>query len=171
MMCYYLNVHFQGQRVNLVVACVCMHYNWCLTRRLNGNIPSLLHRPVLAGLSPRGSRFNVRPVLVGFVVYELALRQVFLWVLHSPLSLFQHAQYSLTTDAIKSHPASCTMGTGSFLGVKSGRGVKLTPHPLLVPWSWKGRAIPLLPYSPYGLYRASVPVRGWPLPSPLPIKS
>ena len=43
------------------------------------------------------------------------------------------------------HPASCTMGTGSFPGVKSGQGVTLTPHPLLVPWSWKGRAIPLLP--------------------------
>ena len=33
------------------------------------------------------------------------------------------------------HPASCTMGTGSFPGVKNGRGVTLTPHPLLVPWS------------------------------------
>ena len=33
------------------------------------------------------------------------------------------------------HPASCTIGTGSFLGVKSGRGVTLTPHPLLVPLS------------------------------------
>ena len=43
------------------------------------------------------------------------------------------------------HPASCTMGTGSFTGVKSGRGVTLTPHTLLVPWSRKGRAIPLLP--------------------------
>jgi len=43
------------------------------------------------------------------------------------------------------HPASCTMGTGSFPGVKSGWGVTLTPHPLLVPWSWKSRAIPLLP--------------------------
>jgi len=43
------------------------------------------------------------------------------------------------------HPASCTMGTGSFPGVKSGRGVMLTTHPLLVPWSRKGRAIPLLP--------------------------
>ena len=43
------------------------------------------------------------------------------------------------------HPASCTMGTGSFPGVKSGRGVTMTPHLLLVPWSWKGRAIPLLP--------------------------
>ena len=79
------------------------------------------------------------------------------------------------------HPASCTTGTGSFLGVKSGRGVTLTPHPLLVPWSRNSRAIPLLPllavqpvqslsactvelylyspYRPYGLYRASVPVQ------------
>jgi hypothetical protein len=31
------------------------------------------------------------------------------------------------------HTASCTMGTESFPGVKSGRGVTLTPHPLLVP--------------------------------------
>jgi hypothetical protein len=37
------------------------------------------------------------------------------------------------------------MGTGSFQGAKSGRGVMLIPHPLLVPWSWKCRAIPLLP--------------------------
>ena len=33
------------------------------------------------------------------------------------------------------HPASCTMGTG--------RGVTLTPQTLLVPRSWKSRAIPL----------------------------
>ena len=45
----------------------------------------------------------------------------------------------------RAHPASCTMGTGSFPGVKSGRGMTLTPHPLLVPWSWKSRVIPLLP--------------------------
>jgi len=43
------------------------------------------------------------------------------------------------------HPASCTMGTGSFPGVRSGWGVTLSPHPLLVPWSRKSRAIPLLP--------------------------
>ena len=36
------------------------------------------------------------------------------------------------------HPASCTMGTGSFPEVKSGRGVTLTPHPLLVPLVKKG---------------------------------
>ena len=42
------------------------------------------------------------------------------------------------------HPVSCTMGNGSFPAVRSGRGVTLTPHPLLVPWSRKSRAIPLL---------------------------
>jgi hypothetical protein len=42
-------------------------------------------------------------------------------------------------------PASYTMGTGSFPGVKYGRGVTLTPHPFLEPRSWKSRAIPLLP--------------------------
>ena len=31
-----------------------------------------------------------------------------------------------------------------FPGVKSGRGVTLTSHPLLVPWSWKNKATPLL---------------------------
>ena len=35
------------------------------------------------------------------------------------------------------------MGTGSFPGVKCGRGVLLTTPPLLVPQSWKDRAIPL----------------------------
>ena len=43
------------------------------------------------------------------------------------------------------HPASCTMGTGSFPRVKSGRGVTLTSHPLLMPRSRKSRAIPILP--------------------------
>jgi hypothetical protein len=35
----------------------------------------------------------------------------------------------------EAHQASCTMGTGSFPGVRCGRGVTLTPHPLLVPRS------------------------------------
>jgi hypothetical protein len=38
------------------------------------------------------------------------------------------------------------MGTGSFPGVESGRGVTLTPHPLLVPRS-KNR-VELYLYSP-----------------------
>ena len=41
------------------------------------------------------------------------------------------------------HPASCKMGTDSFPGVKCGRGVLPTTHPLLVPRSWKSRPIPL----------------------------
>ena len=32
----------------------------------------------------------------------------------------------------EAHPASFTMGTGSVPGVNCGRGVTLTPHPLLV---------------------------------------
>ena len=43
------------------------------------------------------------------------------------------------------HPASCIIGTGSFPGVKSGRGVTLTTLTLLEPWSRKNRPIPLLP--------------------------
>ena len=42
------------------------------------------------------------------------------------------------------HPASCTMGTGYFLGVKRP-GRDADPYLLLLPWSRKGRAIPLLP--------------------------
>ena len=41
------------------------------------------------------------------------------------------------------HPASCKMGTRSYPGVKCGRGVLLTTHPLLVPRSRKSRAVPL----------------------------
>jgi len=32
----------------------------------------------------------------------------------------------------EAHPASCTLGTGSFPGLRCCRGVTLTPHPLLV---------------------------------------
>jgi hypothetical protein len=53
------------------------------------------------------------------------------------------------------HPASCTVGTGSFRGVKCGRGVLLTPHPLLELRSWKSRAI-LLP----SLWSTTWPVTG-----------
>jgi hypothetical protein len=32
----------------------------------------------------------------------------------------------------EAHPASCTRGIGSFMGVRCGRGMTLTPQPLLV---------------------------------------
>jgi len=50
------------------------------------------------------------------------------------------------------HPASCTMGTGSFPGVKRGWGMTLAPHPLLVLWSRKSIELYLYYYyGPYGL--------------------
>jgi len=57
------------------------------------------------------------------------------------------------------YPASCTMGTGSSPGLKSGRGVTLTPQPFLVPWSRKSKAIPLLSLWAYSLHSASMPVQ------------
>jgi hypothetical protein len=58
------------------------------------------------------------------------------------------------------HTTSCTMGTGSFPRVKSGRGVTLTSHLL---WCRSHKRVELYlysPHGPYGLYRASVPVQG-----------
>jgi hypothetical protein len=52
---------------------------------------------------------------------------------------------ALVQTAPGDHPAFCTMGTWSFPGVKSDRGVTPTPHSLLVPWSRKSRNISLLP--------------------------
>ena len=50
------------------------------------------------------------------------------------------------------HTASCTMGTGSFPGVNSGRGVTLTTHPLLVPLVMKEQSYTSTP--PMGRNRA-----------------
>jgi hypothetical protein len=53
---------------------------------------------------------------------------------HVPI--VQEARFSaLAQIGPGAHLASCTMGTGSFLGEESSRGVTLTPHPLLVPRS------------------------------------
>jgi len=57
------------------------------------------------------------------------------------------------------------LGYRVFPGVKSGRGVTLTPHPLLMPWSRESRAIPILTLrATPGLYRASVPAQRCTLP-------
>ena len=42
-------------------------------------------------------------------------------------------------------PVQWLLGLSPGWGVKSERGVKLTPHPLLVSWPRKSRAIPLVP--------------------------
>ena len=58
------------------------------------------------------------------------------------------------------YPASCTMGTGSFQGVKSGRGVTLNPHPFQCRGQERVELYLYSPYGPYSLYRTSVPVKG-----------
>ena len=46
------------------------------------------------------------------------------------------ARFSAPVQTVpEAHPTSCTMDTGSFPGVRYGRGMTLTPHPLLVPRS------------------------------------
>jgi len=66
--------------------------------------------------------------------------------LDGPVFKSQGARFSAPVQSGPgAHPASCTMDTGSFPGVKCGRGVTLTPHPLLVLLSRKRRVIPLLP--------------------------
>jgi hypothetical protein len=55
------------------------------------------------------------------------------------------------------HPASCTMGTGSFSGVKCPSRDADHP-PLLVPRSGKSRAIPLTPSGPLGMLRVPLPL-------------
>ena len=62
------------------------------------------------------------------------------------------------------HPASCTMGTGFFPGVKSGRGVTLTPHPFQCCGHERVELYLYSPYGPCGLYKASLPVQGCTLP-------
>ena len=57
----------------------------------------------------------------------------------------------------EAHPASCTMGTGSFPGVRCCRGVTLTPHPLLVLRSKYSRAIPLLSLRAFVAYERAKP--------------
>ena len=58
---------------------------------------------------------------------------------------------------VLAHPSSSTMGTGSLPGVKCGRSVTLTPHPLLVPRSKQSRAKPLLSLRSFVAYEMAKP--------------
>ena len=58
-------------------------------------------------------------------------------------SLHQQMHYLLTWLKNFKFTAYCKMGTGFSPGVKCGRSVLLTTHPILVPRTWKSRAIPL----------------------------
>ena len=56
------------------------------------------------------------------------------------------ARFSAVQTSPGAHPASYTMGTGSFLGLEIVQGVLLTTHPLLVQRSENKVALYL--YSP-----------------------
>jgi len=58
------------------------------------------------------------------------------------------------------HSASCTMGTGTFPGVKRDQSVTMTPHAFQCHGQERVDLYLYSPYGQYGLYRASVPVQG-----------
>jgi hypothetical protein len=65
------------------------------------------------------------------------------------------------------HPASFTMGTGSFPGGKERPGRDSDPlHNSSAVGHERVELYLYSPYGPYGLYRASVPVQGCTLPLP-----
>ena len=70
----------------------------------------------------------------------------------------------LSRPALGSTQSPVQWVSGSSRGVKSGRGVTLTPHPLLVPWSWKGRVIPLLTLWAVRPIQSLSACTSWPLP-------
>jgi hypothetical protein len=56
-----------------------------------------------------------------------------LWAVRSGDRMLEEVRFSAPVQiGPGARPASCKMGIVSFLGVESGRGVTLTPHPLLV---------------------------------------
>jgi hypothetical protein len=66
--------------------------------------------------------------------------------------------FALVQTGPGAHPASCTMGTESFPGVKRpGRGAD--HHPFLAPKSRKSRARPLPPSGPSGLLGVPLPLQ------------
>ena len=111
---------------------------------------STVHVCIIIVLRKCGGPVSVVGIATGYGLDGLGIE--FRWV----------ARFSATVHTGPgAHPASCTMGTVSFPGVKSGRGVTLIPHP---PYSAFGHErMELYLYSlhgPYSLYRLSVPVQG-----------
>jgi len=100
--------------------------------------PSLLYngyRVTFPGVkSVRGVTLTPHPLLVPLSRKGRAIPLLPLWTVRPVQSLSACTRVKFTFSAPVqtgpgAHPASCTMGTGSFPGVKSVRGVTLTPHP------------------------------------------
>jgi len=76
----------------------------------------------------------VKPFYIPYSVHISSVSIATGYGLDGPGTNPDGARYSATVQTGPGvHPASCTMGTGSFPWVKNGRGVTLTLHPLLVP--------------------------------------
>jgi len=95
-------------------------------------------------LAPTGIRSPYRPVR-SEKVYGLSYPSphglcvcvyiYILWAGRSGIESRWGRDFPSVQTGPRAHPAFCTMGTGSFPGVKCGWGVLLTTHPLLVPRS------------------------------------
>jgi len=68
---------------------------------------------------------------------------IYIWAGRSGIESRWGRDFPPVQTAPWAHTASCTMGTGTFQGVRCGRGDLLTTHALVVPRLWKSRAIPL----------------------------
>ena len=94
-------------------------------------------------ITKNGLHSNIRNVRMTFLKYVLIFTQITQRTCVCVCVCVYIYIYPLVQTGPGAHLASCRMGTGSFPRVKCGRGVLLNTHPLLVPRSWKSRAVPL----------------------------
>ena len=94
-------------------------------------------RGVGQGVSVDTARHN------GFYFRSILYIYIYVWAGRSGIESRWGRDFPPVQTGPGAHPASCKMGTSSFPGIKCGRGVLLSTHPLPVPRSWKSRAIPL----------------------------
>jgi len=114
-------------RVPLLFREMNLNFKWCLSKCKVGT--SLI--------------LNVMIVFFTNLMYKLFIWIHLLYSSQSGIESRRGRDFPPVQIGPGAHPASRKIGTGSFPGVKCGRGVLLTTHPLLVPRSWKSRAIPV----------------------------
>ena len=106
------------------------------TAQGGNNVVSPTHRPHLPSVNSPGIHFYCGPGSSVGIATDYGL--------DGPgIESWWGEIFRASRPALGPNQPPCTMCTGSFPGVKYGRGVLLTNHPLLVPLSWKSRAIPL----------------------------
>jgi hypothetical protein len=131
----YRNEHmFQLERINHLQACPTILHNFIEHRPTQGTEKLLSYRRIYLHFTEPGGPCSVVGIATRYGLDGPGIDSRWGARFPAPVQIGPGA-----------HSATCTTGTGSFPGVKSGRGVTLTPHPLLVLRSWKSRAIPLLP--------------------------